>query len=67
MAEEEWRWADATGFSTLDQGRPSSPGERSTAPLNGADSKTAALTNWFWTWMRHDRPSRVLIHPDEED
>ena len=37
------------------------------ALLNGADSKTAALTNWFWTWMRHDRPSRVLIHPDEED
>ena len=37
------------------------------ALLNGADSKTAALTNWFWTFMSHDRPSRVLIHPDEED
>ncbi len=37
------------------------------ALLNGADSKSSALTNWFWTWMRHDRPSRVLIHPDEED
>jgi NADH dehydrogenase len=37
------------------------------ALLNGADSKTAALTNWFWTFMSHDRPSRVLIHPDDED
>ncbi len=37
------------------------------ALLNGADSKTSALTNWFWMWMRHDRPSRVLIHPDDED
>ena len=35
------------------------------ALLNGADSKTAALTNWFWTFMSHDRPSRVLIHPDD--
>lgn len=37
------------------------------ALLSGADSKAAALTNWFWTWVRHDRPSRVLIHPDDED
>ena len=37
------------------------------ALLSGADSKSSALTNWFWTWLRHDRPSRVLIHPDDED
>lgn len=37
------------------------------ALLNGADSKSSALTNWFWTFVRHDRPSRVLIHPDDED
>ena len=37
------------------------------ALLNGADSKSAALMNWFWAFFRHDRPSRVLIHPDEED
>lgn len=37
------------------------------ALLSGADSKSAALLNWFWGFFGHDRPSRVLIHPDEED
>jgi len=37
------------------------------ALLSGSDAKGAALLNWFWGWFGHDRPSRVLIHPDEED
>jgi NADH dehydrogenase len=37
------------------------------ALLSGADSRTQALTNWFWTFMRHDRPSRVIIDPSDED
>ena len=37
------------------------------ALLSGGDARSAAFTNWFWAAMRHDRPSRVLIHPDDED
>lgn len=37
------------------------------ALLTGGDSRMAALSNWFWSFTTHDRPSRVLIHPDDED
>ncbi len=37
------------------------------ALLTGGDSRMAALTNWFWSFTTHDRPARVLIHPDDED
>lgn len=37
------------------------------ALLSGGDSRTAALMNWFWTFMTRDRPSRVLIDPSEDD
>jgi NADH:ubiquinone reductase (H+-translocating) len=37
------------------------------ALLSGGDSRTAALVNWFWSFMNHDRPSRVIIDPSEDD
>jgi len=37
------------------------------ALLSGGDSRTAALVNWFWSFMNHDRPSRVIIDPHEDD
>jgi NADH dehydrogenase len=37
------------------------------ALLSGGDSRTAALMNWFWTFMTHDRPSRIMIDPHDED
>jgi NADH dehydrogenase len=37
------------------------------ALLTGGDSRMAAMTNWFWSFTTHDRPARVLIHPDDED
>jgi NADH dehydrogenase FAD-containing subunit len=37
------------------------------ALLTGGDSRMAAMSNWFWSFTTHDRPSRVLVHPDDED
>jgi NADH:ubiquinone reductase (H+-translocating) len=37
------------------------------ALLSGANPPTAALVNWFWSFMNHDRPSRVIIDPHEDD
>lgn len=37
------------------------------ALLSGGDSRTAALTNWFWAFLTHDRPARVIIDPSEDD
>ena len=37
------------------------------ALLSGGDSRMAALNNWFWTFFSHDRPSRVIVDPSEED
>jgi len=37
------------------------------ALLSGGDSRAAALTNWFWSYLAHDRPSRVIIDPSEDD
>ena len=37
------------------------------ALLSGGDSRTAALMNWFWTFMVNDRPSRIMIDPADED
>lgn len=37
------------------------------ALLSGGDSRSAAFINWGWAMFRHDRPSRVLIDPTEED
>jgi len=37
------------------------------ALLTGGDSRMAAMSNWFWSFTTHDRPARVLIHPDDDD
>ena len=35
--------------------------------LSGGDSRSAAFTNWAWAMFRHDRPSRIVVDPTEED
>lgn len=37
------------------------------ALLTGGDSRMAAMVNWSWSFMSHDRPSRMIIDPDDED
>ncbi|MFZ4519384.1 MAG: NAD(P)/FAD-dependent oxidoreductase [Microthrixaceae bacterium] len=37
------------------------------ALLTGGDSRMAAMVNWSWSFMSHDRPSRVIIDPNDED
>ena len=37
------------------------------ALLSGGDSRMSALTNWFWAFSTHDRPSRMLVHPNDDD
>lgn len=37
------------------------------ALLTGGDNRAAALTNWSFTLLSDDRPSRVLLDPDHDD
>ena len=52
--------------STSPAGRPSGMGRSAPALLSGADARSAAVSNWFWTALRHDRPAPAFIHPDDE-